>query len=564
MKKIIIILGVIASLFTSCSDIDEKSLSYPAADETYRTSGGFQLLVNSTYARLKEIYGNNPWFFVGGTDLYAEGFNPESPLSNYASLVPSSNNVEELYVSCYSQIQSVNKVLYYSTITEQTSNLNLLVGEARFLRANAYFLLVQAYGGVPIVNDHIVSTENTSFNRNTEEEVYNQIIEDLNASLATVGIANYATSGKVNKRAVNDLLAKVYLTRGYQSYGKPADFSTAATFADAAIAGQPLALPFDQLFKPGNDLNAETIFSVQYDKASTSTSPTTLGNRQYSYYSSNLGGTNVGAPQRSQNLLPTQYALDLYEGPNDKRWDATFMTTIYSGTETTNGVSSTVVYFPYYRSSTLSTLKTLHFYEPKGYTPSQRAAYIASHPDLQKPNRPNGDPRGYHRYGEYGAESVAVPGWINDAGTIPVKKFDDPELSTPLGTGAVSTRDIILARLADTYLIAAEAYLKSGNPATGLLRLNAVRTRAGVAGALPAEFNIDYILDERAREMLGEYNRWFDLKRTGTLTTRVPGNNYKIKLVDFGTAPNQKLLRPIPQKAIDLNKNKNFPQNPGY
>ncbi|MEZ0131692.1 RagB/SusD family nutrient uptake outer membrane protein, partial [Flavobacterium sp. LBUM151] len=90
MKKIIIILGVIASLFTSCSDIDEKSLSYPAADETYRTSGGFQLLVNSTYARLKEIYGNNPWFFVGGTDLYAEGFNPESPLSNYASLVPSS------------------------------------------------------------------------------------------------------------------------------------------------------------------------------------------------------------------------------------------------------------------------------------------------------------------------------------------------------------------------------------------------------------------------------------------------------------------------------------------
>ena len=91
-----------------------------------------------------------------------------------------------------------------------------------------------------------------------------------------------------------------------------------------------------------------------------------------------------------------------------------------------------------------------------------------------------------------------------------------------------------------------------------------MRTRAGVAGALPAEFNIDYILDERAREMLGEYNRWFDLKRTGTLTTRVPGNNYKIKLADFGTFPNQKLLRPIPQKAIDLNKNKDFPQNPGY
>jgi starch-binding outer membrane protein, SusD/RagB family len=566
MKKIIIILGIIASVFSSCSDyIEEESLSYPVADETYRTSGGFQLLVNSTYARLKEIYGGNPWFFVGGTDLYAEGFNPESPLSDYKSLTPASTNVEELYVSCYSQIQSVNKVLYYSTITEPSSNLNALVGEARFLRANAYFLLVQAYGGVPIANDHITSTENTSFSRNSEEEVYNQIIEDLNASLASVGTGAYATTGKVNKRAVNDLLAKVYLTRGYQSYGKPTDFATAAAFADAAIAGQGLTLPVDQLFKPGNDLNAETIFSVQYDKASTSTSPTTLGNRQYSYYSSNLGAANTGAPQRSQNLLPTGYALNLYEQA-DKRWNSTFMTEIYQGVETTNGVSSNVLYFPYYRSASLSTLKIIHFYEPKWFTPGDRAAYIASHPDLQKPNRPNGEPRGYHRWGEYAAESVVAttPLWINDCGTIPVKKFDDPELSTPLGTGSVSTRDIIVARLADTYLIAAEAYLKAGDPGTGLLRLNAVRTRAGVTGTLAAEFNIDYILDERAREMLGEYNRWFDLKRTGTLTTRVPGNNYKVKLADFGTAPNQKLLRPIPQKAIDLNKNKDFPQNPGY
>ncbi len=564
MKKIIIILGIIASVFSSCSNyIEEESLSFPPADESYKTTGGFQLLVNSTYARLKEIYGANPWFFVSGTDLYTGGFNADSPLGDYKSLTPAAANVEELYVACYSQIQSANKVVYYSTITAPASNLNALVGEARYLRANAYFLLVQAYGGIPIVNENITNIETTSFSRNSEEEVYNQIIEDLTASLASVGTASYNTSGKVNKRAVNDLLAKVYLTRGYQPYGKPTDFATAAAFADAAIAGQALSLPFEELFKPGNDLNAETIFSVQYDKNSTSTSPGTLGNRQYSYYSSNLGSTNTGAPQRSQNLLPTAFALSLYE-QNDKRWDATFMTTIYTGTEVSNGASATVVYFPYYRSPSLANLKTLHFYEPKWFTPGDRTAYIASHPDLQKPNRPNGDPRGYHRWGEYSAEAQNAAGWINDAGTIPVKKFDDPDPSTPLSTGSTSTRDIILARLGDTYLIAAEAYFQAGVPSTALSRLNAVRARAGATAAIESQLNIDYILDERAREMLGEYNRWFDLKRTGTLTTRVPGNNYRVKLADFGTAPNQRLLRPIPQKAIDLNKNKDFPQNPGY
>lgn len=81
-----------------------------------------------------------PLAFEAGTDMYAEGRTPEpAGLSQYALLIPSSDNVADLYNSCYQLIQSVNKTVYYSTVTEQTSNLNTLVGEARFLRANAYF-----------------------------------------------------------------------------------------------------------------------------------------------------------------------------------------------------------------------------------------------------------------------------------------------------------------------------------------------------------------------------------------------------------------------------------------
>lgn len=290
MKKSIFILGIIATLFTSCNDfIEEDNLSFVSADETYKTASGFQMLVNTNYAWQKGIYGGDPWLFVAGTDMYAEGRSPEpAGLSQYTQLIPAAEGVEQLYTTCYQLIQSVNKTMYYSTLTQQTANLPTLVGEARFLRANAYFLLVQTYGGVPIVTENFTSPV-LQFDRNTAEQVYDYIISELEASLATVGTSAYSSTGKVNKRAVNDLLAKVYLTRGYETFGKPTDFATAATFADAAIAGQALSVPYDQIFMPSNkDLTAETIFSVQYDLASTSTSPTTLGNKQFYYFSSYL------------------------------------------------------------------------------------------------------------------------------------------------------------------------------------------------------------------------------------------------------------------------------------
>lgn len=552
MKKIIIFLGIISTILTSCSNyIEEESLSNVPADETYKTASGFQLLVNTNYAWLKGIYGGDPWLFCAGTDMYAEGRTPEpAGLSQYQLLIPSSTGVEQLYNSCYRLIQSVNKTMYYSTLTEQNSNVNILVGEARFLRANAYFLLVQTYGGVPIANEHVTSPV-LSFKRNTAEEVYNQIITDLEASLASVTTTAY--TGRVNKRAVQDLLAKVYLTRGYETFGKPTDFTTAATYADAAIAGQALNVAFDQLFKPGNDLNAETIFSVQYDKVSTSVSPTTLGNNQFYYFSSYLGGseTKGGAPLRSYNLCPTNFALGLYT-KGDKRWDATFMTTVYEN------------YYDFFRKPTeTSTMKIKHFYEPSWFTAADRTAKQAELTTRWQTG--SNVANGYHNWGTYSAEYVEIKNL--DYTSIPVKKFDDPDLTTPASTGPVSTRDIIVSRLGETYLVAAEAYLKAGNAPTGLARLNEVRRRAGVANALTSEFNIDYILDERGRELLGEYHRWFDLKRTGTLVARATAYHPKIKKLTnpfVGVGGALKILRPIPQLALDLNQNKDFPQNPGY
>lgn len=548
MKKIILLLLFTTSLFNSCNDfIEEESLSNVPADEAYKTAVGFQLLVNTNYASLEDIYGGDPWLFVAGTDMYAEGRSPEpAGLSQYKQLIPASEGVDQLYMSCYQLIQSVNKTVYYSAITEQNANIPVLVGEARFLRANAYFLLVQTYGGVPIVEENFTNPT-LQFDRNSAQEVYTYIIKELEASLAAVGTTAYSTSGKVNKKAVNDLLAKVYLTRGYESFGASTDFATAATYAEAAIAGQGLTVPPSELFYPGNDLNAETIFSVQYNFNSTSSSPTTLGNKQFYYYSSYLGGaeTNGSAPLRSYNLCPTTYALNLFK-QGDLRWEATFMNVVYEK------------YYDFFRVADKSTLKIKHFYEPMWYTATDKTAWMTANATKLATGFT------YHDKGTYDAAYTLVKNL--DYQTIPVKKFDDPATTTPSSTGPVSTRDIIVSRLADTYLIAAEAYLKSGNSAAGLAKLNEVRTRAGVPNATLAEFNINYILDERGREMLGEYNRWFDLKRTGTLVARAVQYNYKITSASNfnGNNGTLKILRPIPQTVLDLNQNKNFPQNPAY
>lgn len=177
-----------------------RQLIFVSADETYKTAAGFQLLVNTNYAWQKGIYGGDPWLFVAGTDMYAEGRSPEpAGLSQYTQLIPSAEGVEQLYTTCYQLIQSVNKTVYYSTLTEQNANVPALVGEARFLRANAYFLLVQTYGGVPIVTENFTSPV-LQFDRNSAEEVYDFIIAELEASLASVGTSAYSATGKVNKK----------------------------------------------------------------------------------------------------------------------------------------------------------------------------------------------------------------------------------------------------------------------------------------------------------------------------------------------------------------------------
>ena len=119
-------------------------------------------------------------------------------------------------------------------------------------------------------------------------------------------------------------------------------------------------------------------------------------------------------------------------------------------------------------------------------------------------------------------------------------------------------------RLGDAYLLRAEARLQQDDTAGAAEDINVIRTRAAVPGQeaaiqiTPADVDLDFLLDERARELAGEGWRWWDLVRTGTLVERTRLHNPQAANIQDYHA-----LRPIPQEQIDRTQG-GYPQNPGY
>ena len=128
---------------------------------------------------------------------------------------------------------------------------------------------------------------------------------------------------------------------------------------------------------------------------------------------------------------------------------------------------------------------------------------------------------------------------------------------------AMVNKDFMLMRLGETYLLKAEAQFNQGNAAGAATTINIIRARANASPVTAANINLDFILDERARELLAEENRRMTLMRTGTLVDRVTKyNKQQINPVIGIGAKN--LLLPIPQTEINLNKDAVLEQNTGY
>lgn len=123
-------------------------------------------------------------------------------------------------------------------------------------------------------------------------------------------------------------------------------------------------------------------------------------------------------------------------------------------------------------------------------------------------------------------------------------------------------KDFIVYRLAETYLLRAEAYLRKGNLQAAVNDVNTVRTRSNAKPITVADISLDYILDERARELIAEEPRRRTLIRMGKLVERT--RKYQTRADVRNTIQDKHAFYPIPQSAIDANFSAVLEQNNGY
>ena len=551
---------------TSCSDfLDASNKSNVTAKQSFATKEGLNNLVNDAYQHLQNVYAA-PLFtscFSAGTDMYADARNKmNEALNTYETLTPENTDIKNLYTYLYSGIRAANSVSYYAqTAQVDDKTKSQLIGEARVLAAYEYYLLVNNFGGVPIMKDFL-TTADTGYPKSSAADVYAYIISELEDVISkNVLQASTATKGggRISQETAKAILAKTYLSAAWD-LNKQDYFSKAAALADEVIAGRKLTTPFAKLWKAdgSGDDNEEFLWDVEYDLATANN--TTSGGTEWSgYYCNYLGGNEDNIKATTSSYVPTLYALHCFK-KGDQRYDATFMKelpdinkgnaagtgywTWYKNGESLVGKPVTRYYSAWYETDA-------DFEAWKAIDPANRANTYRIPMDSQSKEAQNMDGRDMEYYDN---QQLVY-------GSSPCKKFDDSK--TAKTEKNTCYRDIHIITLPEMYLVAAEAYLKTGDNPKALARLNEVHQRAGLP-ALTGTVTIDDILDENACENFGNEARWMDLRRTQTLVTRCTKYNHEMgdKAAQY---IGKKLLRPIPQAAIDANDQLTLAdQNPGY
>jgi hypothetical protein len=567
MKKIHILFAMF--VFTAFAGCQKKLIENPDAilvPQNVSTPAGLQLALDASYAGTRNYWGGQDYFFMTtlGTDEFARGGDANAAAADY-TFTTTESRVLTIWRNAYIYINSCNAVIDYAPQVNISSTLkNQMIGEAKFLRACYYFNLVQSFGDVTLLKN-FDTQGGTSDTRAPIADVYAFMIQDLKDAIPALPAGPKSTGvlpGKATAAAAKHLLAKIYLTRAGSSAKQPQDYQDAYNTANdlittAAGIGLSLQTDFGRVFAEGNEDNSEVLWSVQHTSnlayngpgaASGATGDNTLDYLFVGYYERKpamVRDVFYGRP--FNRAVPTPWLLNVVykDRTNDVRFSKCFQTVWYA-----NNPDATQ--YPVWTSPL-----------PAGAP----ANAVVGQPKFKA-----GDTAIYMPNVDVSDVKIAATRYL----VIPPRKYDntlqptltkyfDTKRSTP---DVVSIRPVIVYRLAETYLIAAEAAYMAGLTPQAVTMINTVRERAAANPANKTIMDIqasdlsqDFILEERSRELCGENMRWFDLVRTGRLIDRV-----KLYNPEAGAAILPKhILRPIPQSQIDaVTTGVPYPQNPGW
>jgi starch-binding outer membrane protein, SusD/RagB family len=572
LKKSVMLLCTLAFLMVSqsCQDALKEDVISQIGNEYLNTPKGFNDAVNAAYSSLRGYYGTQQGLQMTeyGTDIYAtgadgsyKGFHFYDPQLN-SSIDWLANVWEELYRGINTCNAVIDRSKTVTGITEAVKNQR--VAECKYLRGLYYFILFQQFGGVDLrLSETLVATKSAV--RASDKAMFDAIIADLEAALPVLEAKKASSDyGRATKPACEHLLGLVYLTRNYTASKGADDLTKAITnFSDVVnntAYGFQLLPDYASVFDEANQVNNEVVFACQYTTDATTNTPVIDNN-------GNTGGNNLhlffgmqydvqagmkrdvfyGRPFK--RLRPTKYLIEtaFADKTNDSRFKKSFRDTWLCNNPTDPA-----------KPITAFALDVTKAGQSIVYKAGDTALYLTT-TDLAVADRTA------RKYQVMGPSFSSATGYFNEAIFFTLTKFFDTK--RPDITYTHGSRDYFIFRLADTKLLLAEAYLQAGKRPEALKEINDVRTRAAFAGKAAAmqitdtQLSMDFIMEERARELAGEQTRWMDLKRWGKLVERV-------KLYNPQAAPYIKDIhnvRPIPQSQLDrVDSKASFKQNDGY
>lgn len=536
MKKISFIILSLALVTASCSKsfLDEKPYS-SYTPITLSDSLGFEASLVGLYNHVSTIFSWSdqqgwPSVWQVGTDVANATANQQSveiPYYNYALLTPTDIGAARMWNRNYILVNLTNTIVdgveSPSLTTISANGKNAISAEAKFFRAYAYNSLATLYGKVPLIL-HALTGPKTDFTRAPLDEINNTIVGDLTfaaANLPDIDAVKSNTKGKMFGRA-NKYMAMQLLAEVYLRMGKP---ELAEQQAQAIINSGKFSL-IKSRYGIKTGLTGD-YFSDMF---------------QYGNQRRSQGNTEAIWVLEQEN--PSTVVGGITDNPQQRRvWGAAYFN--ISGLVLSDSLGGRGI-----GRLRLSNWVLYHLYD-KG--------------DIRNSSN---NIRRYYYYNDVNQPALygkQVPYTGPDTlykicpSTTKWGAFDPNDTF-----GYAMIKDFILMRLGETYLLLAEALVQQGRPEDAATIINILRDRAHAPQVTAAQMSLDFVLDERARELIGEENRRMTLMRTGTLVDRAIKLNSNDAQKPLTGLTKTNLLLPIPLTEIQLNKDAVLDQNPGY
>ena len=576
MKKIIYLFMALGLI--SCNEskfLEETPKDFMSSENSFKTETDFNMTVNDLYDLIRiEFYGydeNKPMDYIYGTDLVYDG-EPGSTNrhGNMLAAYNATGSIAKHHWDALYKIISESNILIARSATASALTDDLKTkfeAKGRFFRGMAYRTLAYLYGGVPIELNEVASPKK-DYTRASKEQVLAPAEEDVLFAAQNLADIKAVKDGEISSAAAYHLLAEIYLAEG-----KNQEAAEAATqvIDNPALAlmqsrfGARMTEPGDvywDLFRKNNQNrgagNTEGIWVIQFETnvpggGSSTTTLKVTGNYMLERHFVPMV-RDVKLPVNGKKLSPFNWPIGDYTGGRGIGW----------------GISTTYFSNKIWEDDFDGDIRNSNYNFVRKFPVNNASFTQATGIDtINVDNPPVGLIVGQ-------GNSTQIPGrYLYAYQTKATTPFNHPtelyqnastyQLKSIAGTTYV---DQYMFRLSETYLLRAEAYIKLGDKAKAAADINVVRSRAHAKPVEASKVDIDYLLDERMRELGIEEKRRLTLMRMGKLYDRVMKCNpyYANPKTNGDGLGMQKTyeLWPIPQSAIEANNGAVLEQNPGY